>query len=249
MIVIFFCLERRIISLSLRNQHIFPQIIHQVMYWLAILDRVKDIFNTLYTRIWKTSIQWIIWYIDLYQHLLDHRLFRVWIMQQKQNEYFSFRTRFHLPTLISNVENSLDLQKIIKWHRYHFFFCHRSGEIIWGREGRKEKSCMNNLMKCERSIKALDKYPKGILYDTMRIVFAGNLSISLNWLDFFSICLVLLLSIALVASYPSQQDAEEDEDFELELRSILSHLENEQTERSVESGKRTKICSRMKWFI
>lgn len=50
------------------------------------------------------------------------------------------------------------------------------------------------------------------------------------------VILVLLLSIAVVASYPSYQEADDDHDLELEIRSILNHLENEQMERSVDSG-------------
>jgi hypothetical protein len=50
---------------------------------------------------------------------------------------------------------------------------------------------------------------------------------------------VLFLTVAFVASYPSYREAateNEDNDLELELRSILNYLDNEKTERSLNSG-------------
>ena len=63
-----------------------------------------------------------------------------------------------------------------------------------------------------------------------------------------SVILVLLLSIAVVASYPSYQEAEDDQDLELEVRSILKHLENEQMERSVASGTSPFITIKSKFI-
>lgn len=75
----------------------------------------------------------------------------------------------------------------------------------------------------------------------MQVISYRNSYQTFIYISSFLISLVFFLLIANVISYPSlhesaTDDEENNNDLQLELRSILSHLNNEQIERSVASG-------------
>ena len=76
----------------------------------------------------------------------------------------------------------------------------------------------------------------------MYIAFLGNILIKYSFIYLhFCFCIVSFLLITHVISYPSlreiaSDDEENNNDLQLELRSILNHLNQREIEQSVESG-------------